>query len=290
VAAEGLLQLTTSGRLAWRAFGPADGRPVVFLAGMGQGRAASHPDPAATARSGVRLYCIDRPGIGRSTPDGARTVSTLARSIQELMDDRGIERFAVLGWSAGGPYALGIAEALGDRVTGVTVASGVPPTPALVRRDGQDVSARMMLRAAQQWPRALTPPMTLIRYEALVFPALLLRTLYATAPQCDRRALFGTELGAMFAHAYREAARGSVAGLIHDLRLLAGEWSIRAERITAPVRLIYGTEDRLTPPAAAYAFAALVPQATLEFVQDAGHVLLWQRWAELLAELRQTIA
>ena len=54
--------------------------------------------------AGVRLLVFSRPGYGSSTATDS-THTSVARDAAELLDVWGIERVAVLGMSAGGPYA-----------------------------------------------------------------------------------------------------------------------------------------------------------------------------------------
>ncbi len=62
---------------------------------------------AAQARkTDIRLIGIDRPGMGRSQFQKRRCLLDWPDDVMELADYLGIERFAVLGVSGGGPYAL----------------------------------------------------------------------------------------------------------------------------------------------------------------------------------------
>ena len=81
----------------------------------------------------------DRPGYGGSTPQPGRTVGAAAGDVAAVADSLGIERFAVLGHSGGGPHALACGALLGDRVLAVVSASGPAPYDAedlAVRRHG----------------------------------------------------------------------------------------------------------------------------------------------------------
>jgi pimeloyl-ACP methyl ester carboxylesterase len=63
----------------------------------------------------VRVLCPDRPGIGRSDPHPERTIPGYANDVNTLVDAMGFERFAVLGYSGGGPYALACGAKLSER-------------------------------------------------------------------------------------------------------------------------------------------------------------------------------
>jgi pimeloyl-ACP methyl ester carboxylesterase len=95
------------------------GLPVLYVAGYGYCRQARHPDDALAAGAGVRLLAIDPPGLGGSDPLPGYTLRSWARDGIELAGHLGLGRFAVLGWSWGGPYALALAHEYPDRVTSI---------------------------------------------------------------------------------------------------------------------------------------------------------------------------
>jgi len=81
--------------------------------------------------------------------------------------------------------------------------------------------------------------------------------------------------------------RAGAAGLIAQNRAVMARADLRPHlaRITAPVLLVCGEADTLTPPEHSREMAALLPNARLELVPGAGHMLTLeqpQRVAELL--------
>jgi pimeloyl-ACP methyl ester carboxylesterase len=105
--------------------GDPDGFPVLYVAGYGHCRLARHPDDGLAAGAGVRLLAVDLPGLGGSDPRPGYSLLTWARDGIELAGQLGIGRFAVLGWSWGGPYALALARQYPDRVAGVGLVSAL---------------------------------------------------------------------------------------------------------------------------------------------------------------------
>ncbi|MCA0304914.1 MAG: alpha/beta hydrolase, partial [Proteobacteria bacterium] len=80
----------------------------------------------AATRASLCVIGIDRPGIGRSTPQPGRSLGQWADDVTALADSLGVARFAVTGWSEGGPYALACAAGIPrDRLAlAVSVAGG----------------------------------------------------------------------------------------------------------------------------------------------------------------------
>ena len=62
--------------------------------------------------NGLRLVSVDRPGIGRSTPQKHRSYESWANDLLTIADALGYREFGVSGWSEGGPWPLAAAAYL----------------------------------------------------------------------------------------------------------------------------------------------------------------------------------
>jgi hypothetical protein len=100
--------------------GDSAGYPVLVFLGLGSVRylVALFDEIAAAHR--IRLICIDRWGLGRSTevPSSSRGMREWACVVEDVMDQMGVKRFAMLAHSAGTPYALATALHMPSRVMG----------------------------------------------------------------------------------------------------------------------------------------------------------------------------
>ena len=89
--------------------GDPDGSPIVFLHGTpGCGRPLDVVDRAFVRH---RLHSIGpaRPGFGSSTRCPGRSVGDAAADTATVLDQLGVDRCVVAGWSGGGPLALACA-------------------------------------------------------------------------------------------------------------------------------------------------------------------------------------
>ncbi|RMD90739.1 MAG: alpha/beta hydrolase, partial [Alphaproteobacteria bacterium] len=92
--------------------------------------------------------------------------------------------------------------------------------------------------------------------------------------------LFGSDLHARYARRfgstdYRRA--GALRGTF--LKAVNEDLSAIARAIEVPVLLIYGSEDRETPPEIGTRFAALMPRAELHLLDGFGHLDILGRGA-----------
>jgi pimeloyl-ACP methyl ester carboxylesterase len=64
----------------------------------------------SASKKRLRLVCVDRPGMGQSSPPKARTYAGWADDLVTIADALGHDEFGVTGWSEGGPWALAAAD------------------------------------------------------------------------------------------------------------------------------------------------------------------------------------
>jgi pimeloyl-ACP methyl ester carboxylesterase len=143
------LRLRDGRRLAYREYGASEGVPVFFFHGWPGSRLDFAPNEGAARDAGARVIAVDRPGIGESDPQPGRQVLDWPRDVSELADSLGVERFAVLGFSFGGPYARACAYVLADRVTRAGLVSCLGPIDDSNAKRGMPPPTRYGLAAAR---------------------------------------------------------------------------------------------------------------------------------------------
>ncbi|MFM8332503.1 MAG: alpha/beta fold hydrolase, partial [Candidatus Methylumidiphilus sp.] len=124
------------GRLiGYAEFGDPEGFPVVYCHGFPASRLEGGLLDAAARRQRVRVIAADRPGYGLSAWQADRAMTDWPDDISQLLAHLGIERFAVLGVSGGGPYGLSLLAKLADRVVAASFVCPLGPVyqPELVQ-------------------------------------------------------------------------------------------------------------------------------------------------------------
>ena len=120
------IQLPDGRRLGFKEYGDPSGKAVLLFPGMPSSRLL-HPPEAPTQALGVRLLVLERPGFGLSDYQVGRTLLDWPDDVLGFTESLGIERFAVVGISAGGPYAAACAYRISHRLRGAAIVSGVGP-------------------------------------------------------------------------------------------------------------------------------------------------------------------
>jgi pimeloyl-ACP methyl ester carboxylesterase len=185
-----------------------------------------------------------------------------------VIDSLGFQRFGILGQSGGTPYALALAGAAGDRVTGVAFVGAITP---LGERDAlDDVSGpmRTMFSLARRAPWLLRPLIGAVGRQTRKDPEAAARKYAEDLPPADRAVLDDPRMWAIHATTSAEAV-SSPAAFAREARLLARPWGVDLDRVTAPVALWVGKLDPTHPPVMSRRLSERLGGAPVTVVPDA---------------------
>ena len=240
----------------------ADGRLAVFWH-HGTPNIGAPPEPLfeAADRLGIRWVSYDRPGYGGSTTYQDRDVASAAAAVSSIADALGIDQFAVMGHSGGGPHALACGALLPERVLAVVSVSGLAPFDA----EGLDYFAGMAdsgagsLRAAAQGREAKE------RFEA-------------TADEDTDPGFIPADLAALegewswFTSVVRPAVAKGPGALIDDDLAYVSHWGFDPACVVAPTLLVHGGRDRVVPASHSEWLVSHCPSAELWLRPEDGHI------------------
>jgi pimeloyl-ACP methyl ester carboxylesterase len=113
--------------LSYAEFGDPTGYPLIFFHGFPSCRLEAWFLDPIVQRKGIRLIAPDRPGFGRSTFQPNRHFFHYPSDIQALADHLEVDKFAILGGSGGGPYALACAKDTPGRLSAVGLFASAGP-------------------------------------------------------------------------------------------------------------------------------------------------------------------
>jgi pimeloyl-ACP methyl ester carboxylesterase len=221
------------------------------------------PEPlfAAADRLGMRWVAYDRPGYGGSTPYRDRNVALAATDVSTVADALGIERFAVMGHSGGGPHALACGALLPERVLSVVSVSGLAPFGA----EGLDYFAGMADSGAASLRAAVQGREVKKRYEA-------------TANEDADPGFIPADLAALegewswFISVVRPAMENGPGPLIDDDLAYVSPWGFDPAQVGAPTLFVHGGGDRVVPSSHAEWLTRHCPQAELRLYPEEGHI------------------
>jgi pimeloyl-ACP methyl ester carboxylesterase len=280
---EGTLILPDGRRIGWLEEGAPDGRAVFAFHGLPGSRRQRHPDATLAHAAGARVIHLERPGFGWSTRAPGRRLRDWPRDVAVCADALGIERFAIVGISGGGPYAVACLHALGARLVRAAVVSGVGPPGSMPK--GMAPLGQLGFVLAPRWPGLLSAVLSPLVLLALRSPEHYLAGMAAHMDIADRPILARPAVRAMFAEDFQAAFAQGIRPTVDDLALLTSPWGFAPGPPPCPVAFWHGTADRMVPASASDALSAAMPGAELHRLPGAGHFAVFDRWAEVLAWL-----
>lgn len=205
---------------------------------------------ALAHEKGMRVVAPDLRGLGESSfESGPVTVEQMADDVLGLLDDLGVETFALGGLSMGGYVAFQILQRAAERVHGLILADTRASADSPEARQGREVSA--------------------VFVEEHGVTALFDRDvprLFSHVTQANRLDIIeqGRRIAAMnMPIGVAAASRG--LGLRPDVTALLPQ-------IHCPTLVLVGEQDAITPITDARTLFERIPDAQLEVIADGGHL------------------
>jgi pimeloyl-ACP methyl ester carboxylesterase len=228
------------------------GEPLLLINGLGAN--LEMWQPLARELAGEReVIAFDLPGTGRSArPRRPLRMRELAGVVTDLLDQLGVERLDVLGYSLGGVVAQELAHRAPDRVRRLVLCATTPGLPSI---PPDPLVSALMLTPARYWSRPLAE---------LIVPVIA----------GGRTARDGGALEAGLDR--RLVAPPSALGYLYQLYALTG-WSSHAwiRGVAHPALVLHGDRDPVVPLANGRYLAQALPDGQLEVIPGAGHLFLF---------------
>ena len=265
--------LTDGRTLSYAEYGDSSAEPVFYFHGWPgaryEGEMFMHPK--------IRLIAVERPGMGYSDFKAGRTLLDWADDVGELADILGINRFGVLGFSGGGPYAIACAYRMPERLIATIVVNGLGPLTIPNAMDGLSLQHRFVFHLARRAPYILS---ILLRLNMAGIRKLVMRPQAGGSPpiampECDRRLIAQhSDLRLLLLRDTMEAFRQGTDGPIWEQSIYVRPWGFELSAVKAPVHLWQGLEDINVSPAMARYLAENLPNSEAHFCEGEGHISL----------------
>ncbi len=271
---EGSVRLAGGRRLGFAEFGPAGGRPLVWLHGTPGARRQIAPQARRLAHErGIRIVSVERPGVGESTPHRFDAIVDFAADIERLCDALDLERFAVAGLSGGGPYALACAHEMPERVLAAAVLGGVAPA---VGPEATEGGAASLTRLFEPLLRGAQGPLGgFMRGVVRVlepFAESVIDLFALVMPPGDQRIFEDPALREMFLEDLILGSRRYMQAIFLDAMLFGRPWGFSLADLRVPIHLWYGDSDTIVPVHHGEHLARRIPGAKLRVRVEEGHL------------------
>lgn len=260
------MKLPDGRTLAYAEYGDPDGTVVLSLHGTPGSRHLFSLGDAPARKHGLRLIAPDRAGVADSDDRPDHNFAGHVEDFVALVDHLGAEKFAVLGFSGGGPYVAEIARKVPHRIRAMALVSahvlGLRPGPghyALMKL------ADISIPVAQGM-------FVVMACAASVMPRLIASILGLGINRTDRQSMKDPEI--------RGRLTKGMVGVLWSGRATAYEarnfhrgQPPSSIALDAPVRIWHGAEDTVIVPKAALLYSRMFPNSSLRVIPGVGH--LW---------------
>lgn len=241
---------------------------------------------AALVPAGFRLVGIDRPGYGASDPWPDRRIGDWVSQGIAVADHLGIDRFAAVGVSTGGAYALALAARHPDRVTGVVACCAVTDMRWDGAREGMSADVTDVWDAPDR-STALHLVTDTWGHDGSKMLERMAAGDAPPLPQADIDRFADPSYLAALLDGSPLSFRQGVEGYVDDRRADGPGWaSIDLSAVACPVIVLHGESDTIVPVAHAHHTASIVPGARLDLRAGQGHFSIGAALPDSLLALR----
>jgi pimeloyl-ACP methyl ester carboxylesterase/DNA-binding CsgD family transcriptional regulator/PAS domain-containing protein len=279
------LELPDGRILYWSDNGDPRGKPVILMHGISGSRSSRHPDDLPLLDAGLRLLIPERPGSGESSPQKDRQITDWIADMQALTAHLGLHKFAVLGYSAGTPYALAVAAAMPERVTHVALVAPMYPMRSSTDLANYTPAFRLPLLVARTVPGLLGLLMRVMVRGVQKSPYVYLMRTLESGTESDRAVFLNPRLRQAYIKGLLAGTRGGEQELTREVLLLACDWRIDFKALPSKIRVWHGAADKLVAPEGAQALTRMLGNPTLHLIEQAGHYVLFSHWQELCSAI-----
>lgn len=287
---EETIDLPDGRALGFAEVGDPGGAPLLWFHGNPDSRLhfTSQRYDEALRAAGVRFIATDRPGYGLSDPNFDHGYAYWPADVAALADSLGLDRFAVLGYSLGGRYALACAALMPERLTAVGTLSAVtsPDMPGF-GRGAYPRLARTEFAFARRAPALWTRVTNSSVRRGKKNPAAVLAGLKLVLSSPADRALLASHTQEYATTVIEAARQGPEKWRMAE----TGQFNpldFNIDDVKLPVKVWHGTADTLVPIAQGRHLASRLPSATLIELPDVGHLHTLEHVVQIATELTRT--
>jgi pimeloyl-ACP methyl ester carboxylesterase len=289
------IKLPDGRTLAYLDSGNPEGRPVFYFHGGPGSRLEGSLFKELNQQLGIRMIALDRPGYGLSDSQEDRTYLDWPGDVSELADQLGIDRFAVLGWSSGGPYAAAVAHEIPQRLTVAAIVAGEAPyasddlpqsIPKSATFSGSGVN-KLFIWSANHAPWLMRTLFRMMRILIFSDPVGLIEN-SSDANMLAKDIQFFTR--GEYTDSSVEAFRQGAQGVTRDFTIERLDWPFELEEIHAPTVLVFhGEDDTTLPPKIGEYLCMRIPSCDKPTIYlGEGHSVIYYRYEEIIQAMLET--
>lgn len=286
-------------KLGYAEAGSPTGYPLFFFHGSPGSRLEVRGLEDIGRRHNIRVIATDRPGYGLSTYHPTLAIADWPADVHCLARHLALKRFAVLGGSGGGPYALACAHALpSEMLSSVGLLCSAAPWDDAATKSDVLLWARIGFWAATNCPSLATGVINFVvglarRLANTAIGKSLMDTVVAKAIQTAGKEVPAGETTQQTVAERRERAvrvflepfAQGAQGFVRDAFLLTHPYGFRLEDVEQTIHVWHGTKDVNSPIRMVRRMAERLPNCEMREMEGETHFTIIKYLDEVVTTL-----
>ena len=280
--------------LGYAESGDLKGVPLFLFHGLNSSRLEVNIVHVQMLKAGIRCIGIDRPGMGLSTFQDDRKVLDFVDDVVALADSLEIDKFLLMGVSAGTPYTLACIYKVPHRVISCGLISAVAPV-SVFGTESMARESRMFISLAQKVP-------WLVKYVFWFLHGRLsqndakrdqfLESIMFALDVVDKKLIDTVSAKKALIETFRESYKQGSKGVACDAILaFAKPWGFTLEEINfSPIHLWHGEKDTGIPLIMVESMEKKLLGATLKTYPNEGHLsIIFNQMDDIIKDFKEDI-
>ena len=280
-----ILELKDGRKLGFAEYGVQDGIPVFHFNGSGGSRLERPANLSILTELGIRYISIDRPGHGNSSPKQDRELLDWPEDVACIADHLAIEKFHVLGWSAGGPHALVCAYKMPERVISGAIVSGLGPADRPNPYEGYKGFLKLLMILGRKFPKLVYVFRRMAAKQINKPSEKMGNKFVKSLPEVDQKPFENSAVKEMLIADIKEGYKQGGDGPARDDIIINSPWKFDIKEIQTRFDIWQGDSDANVPINQGKYQASLLPKNNFHLLKNRGHMFLLDEWKTVLSEL-----
>ncbi|MHC0037678.1 alpha/beta fold hydrolase [Pseudoneobacillus sp. C159] len=280
---ESFIQLSDNQKLSYIGYGETNENTVIFLHGFGSSASSVHPDPSILDKYNIRFFAINRPGYGSSDTKTDYTMEDFADAINDLLVAKGIQKAAIIGWSAGGLYGQVFTDKYFEKVTTLNLVSSAIPLNSDTTKKILPSNWKMIRNM-----NMYIPFMTKVFFRS--FSKKLTKNLEKAIQESiqqmveeDKKIATDPAMQAVITKGAVEGYQHNGLAVYYDALALCNKYRTNRESVpNVKVNIWQGGKDTVWTAETSKYLREKYPNSIYSFVEKEGHLLYLSHWDEIL--------
>lgn len=280
-----ILELKDGRKLGFAEYGVQDGIPVFHFNGSGGSRLERPANLSILTDLGIRYISIDRPGHGNSSPKQGRELLDWPEDVACIADHLAIDKFHILGWSAGGPHALVCAYKMPERVISGAIVSGLGPAERPNPYEGYKGFLKLLMILGRKLPKLVYVYRRMAAKQTNKSSEKMGEKFVKSLPEVDQKPFENSATKEMLIADIKEGYKQGGDGPARDDIIINSPWKFNIKEIQTRFDIWQGDSDVNVPVNQGKYQASLLPKNNFHLLKNRGHMLLLDEWNNVLSEL-----